>query len=667
MLATSNTRKSGSSGILFLGLGVIVVAAVGFLLLQDPTPDPVPPGNGGTEHSAGPEDPERPEAAAAAAQLEVRPGDRETLRNPGRTEVRAPGETRSGTIFGLVMDDQNLPVRDATVTFKELLKPEERFFGGRSGDDILVYTKRTNKEGRYWFDNLPVDTQFETWVHHREYAGAHGQVVTAMPEEQTIDVVVLRAGFILAGRVQDSGGNPLAATIQLQMRGNDAFGSGDPERDLATGRRIEVVAAPDGSYEVKRLTAGVWKLVATHEGYADYIESAVVFAGEQSRVDKNIELGSEQTLGGVVRDEAGMPVADALVSVSRSRPRPLITSNGSSGPDGRFEIRGLPDGVHTVSAEADGYSRTSQPRVEAGRADLDLILHQKGSVSGRVTGGTGQAVGRFSLELMQISRSAPTYHQVGDRRPFSSPSGEFLFDNVEPGTYKLLASGPGFSPTYSTGFTVEREEVQGIDIQLSEGGKLVGLVVGPDGLPVVGAEVKVHGRDWTEQSSYGLFGGRSPDPNNVPPQSASTDRDGRFELHNAFPGSLKLEFSHGAFLSEFLTVDVVEGGQQDVGVIKLRRGGTISGTGTKGDGSPLSGGNAFLTRQEESGFAWFSRNGRLDTQGRFRFEGLRTGTYRVVVSPPETGGFSLFPETESNSRTVYVVEGQEVELKLIAQ
>ncbi|MBL7009573.1 MAG: carboxypeptidase regulatory-like domain-containing protein, partial [Planctomycetes bacterium] len=462
------------------------------------------------------------------------------------------------------------------------------------------------------------------------------------------------------------GGNPLAATVVMQIHGN-TFGEEDPAYDQAVGRRIEVQAGPDGRYEVKRLTPGVWKLTASHEGYADYLERALVLNGEETVVVKDVLLGSEFTIAGVVHDDAGRPVPEALVSVARSRPRPPVSSQGVADAEGYFVIRGLPEGVYTVAAEADGFSRTSLPRVEAGSEDLAIVLHKRGSVSGRVTGPDGRPITRFSLELMQVNRAAPTFHQVGAKQQFAAPTGEFLFDNIEPGAYRLLATGPGFSPTYSPGFAVDREEVQGIDVQLSVGGRLTGTLVGPDGLPVSGAEVKVHGRDWTEESSYGLFGGRSPDPNNVPAQVGPTDQDGVFELRNAFPGTLKLEFSHPSFLSEYLVVDVVEGGQQDVGVVKLRRGGSIVGVGIGGDGKALSGGSVFLTRQEETGFGWFSKNGRLDTQGRFRFAGLRTGTYRVVVAPADSGGMSFFPETEMNSRTVYVAEGQEVELRLTAQ
>ncbi len=656
------SRQRGSSGTLLLVLGVILIAAVGYLLFQPPAPGPGPDRNDPTATS--PEDPELP-APASSLPLEVRPGDRETLRSPAGDGPAASGD--SGTIFGMVMNQENLPVAGARVMIQQRLSPAEMFFSGDEGVTALRYSKRTNQDGRYWFDDLPLETDFDMWVTHPDYAGTEGVTLTVLLDEQTVPPVVLGTGYRVLGTVTDSGGNPLAATLTLQRRGARQIRPDDYDQELEAGRRIVVEANADGSFLVDKLGAGIWSLTAQHEGYADHVEQAVVLSGDSPSMEKRIVLGSEFQIAGLVRDAEGNPVPEAKIYVARSRPRPLYSSDTVAGADGRFVLRGLPEGVYTVTAEATGYSRASVPRVDAGKEDLEIVVHQRGSVSGRITGPDGRPVTRFSLELFQVNRTTSAYHQLGERRDFKGPSGDFLFEDIEPGTYRLLASGPGFSPTYSVGFTVDRSEVQGIDVQLGQGGTLLGRVVDQQGQPVPNAEVRVHGRDWTEDSSFGLFGGRAPDPNNVPEQVATTDARGQFELRNAYPGSLKVEFSHGSFLTQTLMVEMAEGARVDAGTVTLRRGGVIFGVGLAADGSPLAGGGAFLSRQDDTGFGGFARNGRLDAQGRFRFEGLRTGTYRVTVAPSDAGGFSLFPETEMNSKTVYVNEGQKVELRLSAQ
>ncbi len=658
------SRQRGSSGILFLLIGALLLAAVGYLLLQDPTPGPAPtPDRPGPEAQ---EDPELP-APAEAHRLEVRPGDRETLPTPSRTEIKDSDAASGGTIFGLVMDQANLPVPGARVFLRQRLNPTEHFLAADKPGGLLRFSKTTNKDGRYWFDDLPLGSDFDMWVSHPDYAGKDGVPVTVLSEDQTVPPVVLSLGYQVLGSVVDSGGNPLAATLVLQRRQNRPVRPKDYPRELRAGRRIEIQANADGSFVFEKLAGGIWSLTAQHEGYADYIEQAVVLSNDQQQIDKKITLGSEFQIAGTVRDGSGQPVPGAVIYVARSRPRPLYSSNTEGDDGGYFSLRGLPEGVYTVTAEASGYSRASVPRVEAGREDLEIVLHERGSVSGRVTSPEGKPVTRFSLELFQVNRSTSNFHKLGDKREFKSPTGDYRFEDIEPGTYKLLASGPGFSPTYSPGFTVEREEVQGVDVQLSLGARLTGLVLDPEGNPIPGAEIKLHGRDWTEENSYSLFGGRSPDPNNVPEQLVLTDGAGAFDLHNAYTGTVKVGFSHGSFLSEYLTIDLTEGGVQDIGTVKLRRGGVISGVGSRADGSPLAGGSAYLTLKDQNGYGYFSRTGRLDSQGRFRFAGLRTGTYQVTVAPADGGTMTLFPSDEMNSSVTYVAEGQEVELRLTAQ
>lgn len=656
------SRQRGSSGTLFLVLGALVLAAVGYLFLQDSDPGPVPPG---PAPSAGtPPDPVAPAPAPLTGPEPVRESVR--LGDPGAARSELPAEAgESGTVFGMVMDQQSVPVAGARVMLTESI-PAVDLFSAEASGELRRFAKVTNKDGRYWFDRLPVGRDFDMWVYHPSFAAATGTAVHVLPIDQTVPPVVLDLGYEIFGQVTDTGGNPLAAKLRFELHANFQLAGDRADEKSEDGRRLEILADADGRYRASRLMAGIWRLTAGHEGYADHLEPAIVVGGDQFQIEKDLSLGSEYRIAGSVRDESGEAVPNPKVFVARSRPRPPSQAEALGDEAGRFEVRGLPEGIYGLAVEAPGYSRSQVPRVEAGTLDLDVVLYRRGSVSGRVTEPAGRPVAAFDLELVAVNRGTSVFHQLGQIVTFRSATGDYLYTDVEPGSYRLLVTAPGFSPSYSPGFTVDRQEVQGIDVRMAIGGSLSGTVLGPEGEPLAGAEILLHGRDWSEQNAFGLFGGRSPDPNNVPEQSTRSDRDGRFAMSNAFPGPLRVEFRHPTCLSEFLNLEVSEGSRQDVGVIRLRRGGAVFGVGVRPDGSPLAGGSAFITRQDEGSFPSYSANSRLDVQGRFRFDALRSGSYQVSVTGADSGAFSLFAPGEGNTRVVYVAEGKEVEVRLIA-
>ena len=93
------------------------------------------------------------------------------------------------------------------------------------------------------------------------------------------------------------------------------------------------------------------------------------------------EPGPTGSVRGLVRERGGAGLADALLTVAGT------TLGGRSGPDGRFEIRGVPAGTHVVRAERVGYGVGTVSVVvpAGGSAAVELALETEAVEVGGVT------------------------------------------------------------------------------------------------------------------------------------------------------------------------------------------------------------------------------------------------------------------------------------------
>lgn len=652
---------------------IVVIAAAVFLsavvwILFTSSAGPTPAGSGLQTPGA---EAQRPEPAAATLEG---PLARHPAAGPERVEVEAaaagaPRHPLASRVRGTIVDAQNRPVGGAKVVLEERVAPMVFLATEGEGDSGLRLAATTDGAGRYVFSGLPLGMDFDMWVYHPDHAPTPGIPVTGIAgEEQELQPIVLKEGLRIYGLVTDLAGNPVAARIEAALQAN-RFRRGtlqeqrQEDADLGRWRTVESDGST-GAYELRNLAEGVWTLTASCEGYASAQVYPVVLGGGQPQSEQNLELGTEFVIGGIVVDEARNPVPAAQINASRTRPRPSLSGEAVSDAQGLFRVRGLQDGMYGLFVRAEGYSDNRLPQVAAGKTDLEIVLVQKGGVEGRVLDDQGRPVGHFTLEVHRVAKGAPGLGTPFARFAFDDPNGNYVVSDLDPGPYVLRATVPGFAPSDSPGFHVERAVVRGVDIQLRRGGTLSGVVSSTaTGGPLPGAEVVLHGRDWQEESQFTLFGGSAGDPNNVPPQTTTTDGQGRFELRNAWPGDLKVEVRHPAHLSELVTLTLAEGQHVDLGGVQLRLGGKIQGVAYDAQGQLLAGGSVYLNRiQPDGAGTFFSVSRTLDARGRFSIEGLKAGTYEVSVFPADAG-FLFDP---GGTQQVYVTEGkvQSVELRM---
>ena len=660
------TLNSGRNGLATIPIIIIVavIAAVIFLVMQSPR-DAAGDVDGPTTINDEPGlNHEAAEVAAGATRTGV----------SSRTEENTPATARiaRGRVSGSVQNTAGEGIANAIVVLTKKLSQADAFsFDTRKRGSIPTFRRTTRADGTFSFDRLPANSDYDMWVRHQQYAPKQGVPVRALGDDQYLPPVVLNKGYKVFGQITDEGGNPLAATVDITLQATRYIPRDNEEKeaeDNELGRKFRVGADQNGNFSIELLAQGMWTLLASHDGYATAQIHPIVLMGDRMEMEQNLILGSEHILAGVVLTGDGEPIADAKVSVSRMRPRPLFSTQLRSNHDGTFEVRGLSEGIYGIAAMAPGYSNGTLPRVKSNKTDLELILHKKGSVSGRISDTFGNPVTSFKIQVARVNRGTSLYTPSGSGQTFKSESGDFTVEGIEPGSYRLLVSANSHAPTYSSGFSVQRELVQGIDVQMQLGGTLVGSVVNSlDGSPIAGATINIHGKDWSDDNSFGLFGGSGPDPNNVPAQSAVTGKDGKFKLENVFSAELLLEATHPSFLSTTFLVTMHTGSNVDVGSFKLESGGSVTGIGLYGDGRPLAGGTAYVTRQTDSGFGYFSDNMRLDSRGRFQFEGLRSGSYKVSVSSAEGSGMMFLVEVDGSTKNIYVQAGRNVEVELTAQ
>jgi carboxypeptidase family protein len=281
----------------------------------------------------------------------------------------------------------------------------------------------------------------------------------------------------------------------------------------------------DGRFEWQQLPPGHWMMIAAAAGYQPFFLQSVELLEGRTTSEVLLPLVRGYAVRGRVYDLASnTAIASADITYHPAgegfydgnfRLRPST----ESGKDGTFILSGLPPGRITLDVSAQKYAgRELDLTVDDDMAPLEIGLSGGGAISGRLTASDGatSVAGWAGLYRLTGSRGSSGFEGR------TNAAGEFSFDSLEAGTYRLTGRGPSGNATRE--FTIaESERIEGVILALRAGGIIRGKVTGLRPEDMKQLEITL-----TPESEMGL-GTR-----------ASINERGEYELRDARPGRGRL-------------------------------------------------------------------------------------------------------------------------------
>ena len=464
---------------------------------------------------------------------------------------------------------------------------------------------------------------------------------TLRVQEGTYDFNFRREGYaskaVRAQSVTASGAEPIETTLEpaVEITGRVTRGGvGIADVNINTfgmGDSASAVTGPDGSFTLGGLSPGSTRVMLRKE--TELIQDQRTVTAPARDVEFEVPPGGRVS-GRVVEKGSSQPVTNFQAGISTSRggggfimmAPPQLKSFTTD--DGSFVLEHVPAGAMNIVAQAAGYAGGRvNVQVEEGKTISDVVIELEPGVrlAGKVTGPNGAPLPDATV-MLEPSPTSQFARSGSMRRATTDANGEFTIDSLEPGEETFVVSHPKYLETSKT-VTLQGRETR-MDVQLSGGQRVTGVVVTDSGMPVSDAEVRAF-------SASGMSS-----------ESARTNASGAFELTSLAPARYRFSASKSGYVDGVVEdVDVSSGANVR---IELRTGGTIYGR--------VSG----LTEQELAGATVSARSGRLsssaavDPQGSFRIEGAPTGTVQVSASTMSRG----FTERRSSStQTVELAAG----------
>jgi hypothetical protein len=243
------------------------------------------------------------------------------------------------SIAGRVLDPQGTPIEGASVSVRSRGRRRQ----GRFHPDV-----RSNPDGQFQITDL-WPGEYDLKASYPGYAPARAD---STPSGSSSVVLKLSLGSRLSGTVRDAATRaPVAAfTLSLQRvygpLSRDAFNS---------------VAFMDGQgkYEISGLPPGNYAAIVAGYGYSPSAEA--IFTNEEGPSDQVIDFDLKkgaELFGRVVDRKSGAALAGAQVylegQLSSASVISLLSSTVTDSA-GRFELRGLGDGLRSVMVSAEGH------------------------------------------------------------------------------------------------------------------------------------------------------------------------------------------------------------------------------------------------------------------------------------------------------------------------
>lgn len=353
-----------------------------------------------------------------------------------------------------------------------------------------------------------------------------------------------------------------------------------------------------------------------------------VRAGEETEVELRLPPGF--TLKGRVLDVDRTPVADAEVYLW-----PCINDPDQgwvmarSDARGEYSVRGLETGLNFLSARAAGRAPTVQRLVmsnEGATVEVDLVFEERGgAIVGRVLDPEGAPVadavvvlgGEEGFGLRRLPDGTEGRAPAGQRR-ITAADGTFACEGVAAGSMAVLARGRGLAPWRGTVEILAGRQSE-LEIRLTKGARIEGVVRDATGKPVERAEVEV-------DSVASLAG-----------SYRRTKADGAFTLYGLAPGEIELRVEHEKFGASKSKVTVADGATSQVEIV-LEQGLSLK-VRIDGPSADWTGGYVRATGTQADGRGYW-RSELIDASGVVEFEGCPTEPMELELFAP---GDSISP------------------------
>jgi protocatechuate 3,4-dioxygenase beta subunit len=346
--------------------------------------------------------------------------------------------------------------------------------------------------------------------------------------------------------------------------------AGKPDARPAIGFRT----GQDGRFVLRGVAPGIVNFVVSKAGYAPGPYASVRPAADGETIDNVVlTVPTGASLGGRVMDEAGQPVAGAIVTVRSAAPLALAGrlmpagSMGTTGEDGRYWIGGLSAGeyVATIGSAADQANivrfgnqlfvkpiapgrptaeSTQKVTLASGeeRTDADLVVqfrtrftgvrpadYGSTTIDGRVVDGRGAPFPHATILLRQTNNRATTVTTQADG------SGRFQFQNIPAGSFSIATVRSGATYTVESPDPTPLEiaaEPRTVNVILTaeRGGAISGTLTDEFGDPATAAVFAL------APARVSRSGESVPNISSPDGAVANTDARGRFRIANVPPG-----------------------------------------------------------------------------------------------------------------------------------
>ncbi len=521
--------------------------------------------------------------------------------------------------IGRVLDPQSRTIAGARVVLSMAKAADILDQFQREENPLPRFTAWTDGDGRFELAALPAE-KLELEVEAEGFASVTVPRLTLEASDKgptDLGTIVLSPEAVVAGKVEDPAGKPLAGVAVTRVSDNPYLALAQARANLAP----DTFSGSDGIFVLGGLYAGqAVKLRFDLDGYAVRVLPLV----KPDRDPIGVVMTPTRTLSGIVVGPDRSPIAGASVLVfttdqvqlsgaqttSATRPTSLLDRTGE---DGRFQIDGVDPGLIDLAIYATGWQdweRRIDPWRDRSDGEVEVELKPAAVVEGEVLDGSGQpAIGA------EIRRWEPPTApgEIRFRAPLATADGDgaFRIENISPGRARLEARLPGLGRAVREIDVLAGENV--VDFQLEASGGIAGSVIDELGVPVPGAEVVVRSNlaSWT------------------PPRTV-TDSQGAFKVAGLTTGSYALDASKPGMGKSLQPVSVeVRAEPVDDVVIELTATGAVTG---RLEGLSL----ADLSKVRIDAGALLDI-GTIDFQGDYRIEGLLPGAWAVTAEIPGSG------------------------------